>query len=323
MTTNSNLEMQNNQLLKQARSSKWLPPWWVVVPVGFLIPIIASFGGIVGGIFNALRHLNFSNPSTLTQSAIVQSIYPQNALEQVIFLSSSFAGVYLLLWIWIRWIEKRPFKSMGLTAPNKLSQFGWGLLIGAGMFSLAVGALWAMGNYRLATPPMLNFGAIIVLAGWLVQGPAEELLFRGWILPVLAARYRMWVGVFLSAAMFAVMHSLNPNLNVIAVLNLFLFGVFTALFALRQENVWGVFGIHAVWNWVQGNVFGLPVSGMSATGGTLLSLTEAGADWLTGGAFGPEGGAAVSVVLGVGIIWILSNKIAKEGASNARPYKSP
>jgi len=279
--------MQNNRLLKQARSGKWLPPWWVVVPVGFLIPIVASFGGIIGGIFILFLH---------------------PALEQTVFLVSSFAGVYFLLWTWVRRVEKRPFKSMGLRAPNKLSAFGWGLFIGAGMFSLAVGALWAMGDYRLVAPPRLNFGAIIILVGWLVQGSAEELLFRGWILPALAARYRVWVGVLLSAVMFAAMHSLNPNLNVIAMLNLFLFGVFTALFALKQETVWGVFGIHAVWNWVQGNVFGLPVSGMPATGDTLLALVETGADWLTGGAFGPEGGVAVSAVLGVGIVLLLVNK---------------
>jgi membrane protease YdiL (CAAX protease family) len=111
----------------------------------------------------------------------------------------------------------------------------------------------------------------------------------------------------ISALVFAVYHSLNPNLSPIAFLNLFLFGVLTAFYALYEGGLWGVFGIHAAWNWAQGNIFGLEVSGIPPAGGTLFNLMETGPDAITGGQFGPEGGLAVTAVLIVSsiIVWLI------------------
>ena len=44
-----------------------------------------------------------------------------------------------------------------------------------------------------------------------------------------------------------------------------------------------------------GGLLGLPVSGIEATG--ILSLPAGGPAWLTGGAFGPEGGLAATAML--------------------------
>ncbi|MFM8367254.1 MAG: lysostaphin resistance A-like protein, partial [Chloroflexota bacterium] len=144
-------------------------------------------------------------------------------------------------------------------------------------------------------------GVMLVLIGWIVQGGAEEVLIRGWVLPVIGARYKPWVGLLVSSLIFALLHGLNPNLSVIALVNLALFGVFAGLYAMREGSMWGISALHTVWNWVQGNFFGLQVSGNGAGGGTLINLMETGADWLTGGEFGPEGGLAVTIVLLISI----------------------
>ena len=143
-----------------------------------------------------------------------------------------------------------------------------------------------------------------------MQGPAEEALTRGWLLPVIGARYRPIYGVIISSVIFAIFHSFNPNLGPIAILNLFLFGVFTALYALYEGGLWGIFSIHAVWNWAQGNIFGFEVSGGTASGGTLFNLMEVGPDIITGGPFGPEGGLAVTGVLVIScvIVWMLAQR---------------
>ena len=124
---------------------------------------------------------------------------------------------------------------------------------------------------------------------------------RGWVLPVIGARYKPWLGLLISSLVFATLHGLNPNLSVIALINLALFGVFAGLYAMREGSMWGISALHSVWNWVQGNFFGFEVSGNNAGGGTLINLMETGADWLTGGEFGPEGGLAVTIVLVIGI----------------------
>ena len=121
-------------------------------------------------------------------------------------------------------------------------------------------------------------------------------------MPVIGARYRPWLGVGLSSLIFAFYHSLNPNLNPLAVINLILFGLFMAMYVLFDESIWGVFGLHSAWNWAQGNIFGLPVSGMDAGGGTLVNLRFHGPTWFTGGAFGPEAGIPVTVLLVISIL---------------------
>ena len=141
----------------------------------------------------------------------------------------------------------------------------------------------------------------LVLIGWVVQGGAEEVLIRGWVLPVIGARYKAWIGLLVSSLIFSLMHGLNPGLSAIALVNLALFGVFAGLFAMREGSLWGISALHSVWNWVQGNFFGFQVSGTNADGGTLINLMEIGADWFTGGEFGPEGGLAVTIVLVIGI----------------------
>ena len=152
----------------------------------------------------------------------------------------------------------------------------------------------------------------LVLVGWIVQGGAEEILMRGWVLPVIGARTRPWIGLLVSSVLFSLLHLLNPGLSVIAVVNLALFGVFAGFYAMREGSLWGISALHTVWNWVQGNFFGFEVSGMNASGGTLINLTESGADWLTGGPFGPEGGLAVTVVLVIGtaltLFWPSKNR---------------
>ena len=297
--------MQNAQLITDARTGKRIPPWWLALPVAGLILALSTLGGIAGAFFDLARHIGLRNLPNTPPAEIQAQVYPQSAVEQAVWLGTSFVGVYLLLWLWVRFAEKRPFRTLGFRADRWVMRYGRGFLVGMVMFALAAGVPWAMGFYRLNGVPLAIAGSLVVLFGWLVQSAAEELLFRGWLLPVLSVRYGVPLGVLVSAALFAAAHSLNPHLNVLAILNLALFAIFAALYALHDGSIWGIAGAHAAWNWMQGNVMGIPVSGMQPVGGSWLSLVESGPDWLTGGAFGAEGGLAVSLVLAVGIALLL------------------
>lgn len=226
-------------------------------------------------------------------------------------LVSSFAMIYVILWLWLKFFEKRPFWTMGYELKQAATQYARGFLIGAIMFASAVGilALFKSVDFEQGDPGNQGVAALggvtLVLFGWIVQGGAEEVLMRGWVLPVIGARTRPWIGLLVSSVLFSLLHLLNPGLNVIAVVNLALFGVFAGLYAMREGSLWGISALHTVWNWVQGNFFGFEVSGTNASGGTVFNLMETGADWLTGGPFGPEGGLAVTVVLVAGMALIL------------------
>jgi len=296
----------NNALLSQARSGKRLTPIWLVIPLAIVIPILSQMGAIPLVVLNLIRHTpDLVALASKDINALAELALPQTPLEQTLFLISSFGGTYILIWLWLRLVEGRPLTSVGLQKKKAFFKFGRGFGVGTTLF-VAVVILGSLpGSYSLEINPVFRggsmVGVVVVLLGWLIQGSAEELLFRGWVLPVVGARYRLWLGIIISSLMFALAHVFNPNIGLTAILNLLLFGLFTALYALWEESLWGVFSIHAVWNWLQGNIFGLEVSGLALPGESLFITQEGGLDVLTGGAFGPEGGLLATFVLGLSI----------------------
>jgi uncharacterized protein len=86
--------------------------------------------------------------------------------------------------------------------------------------------------------------------------------------------------------------------------------------------LWGVFAIHSFWNWAQGNLLGLEVSGSTIGGTTLLNLKANGNDLITGGAFGPEGGLAITLVLIAGCAFLFYHMYTQPG-KNTKVVENP
>jgi len=292
----------NSKLFDLARQGQRLTHIAAVIPLSFLFALIAQFGVIplvvIMGFLYGFTETGVSMEGVSTTAA---------GFWMGMQLIFAFVLVYVILWAWLKWVEKRPFWTLGYELKNALVQYGRGFLIGALMFAGSIGILELFGSvsFEQGDPSKQGLaavaGVILVLIGWVIQGGAEEALIRGWVLPVIGARYKPWLGLLVSSLIFTLLHGLNPNLSAIALVNLALFGVFAGLYAMREGSMWGISALHSVWNWVQGNFFGFQVSGTDAGGGTLINLMETGADWLTGGEFGPEGGVAVTIILAVSI----------------------
>ena len=95
-----------------------------------------------------------------------------------------------------------------------------------------------------------------------------------------------------------------------AVINLILFGVFAGTIMITRGNIWMVAGIHSMWNFVQGNLFGIQVSGLAKQNSILSSDLIQDKAVINGGTFGLEGGLAVMIVLliGIGVVLYRSSK---------------
>jgi membrane protease YdiL (CAAX protease family) len=293
----------DNHLIALARRGKRLTNVLLVLVLSIVIVVVGSFGVFFGYVFFGPSILE---PGMSGSSAL------QTGLIQAAQLVFSFAPTFLLLWAWVALFEGRPLWTLGLEAGGALRKYLRGMAFGLAMFGGAVLLMSLLGYATIeegGDPRLQGFGALggilLVYLGWTVQGPAEEIIWRGWALQEVGAKYGTWIGILVSSAGFALAHSLNPNLSPISVLNLFLIGIFLALYALFEGSLWGVFAWHAVWNWAQGNVFGYQVSGLIFGGGALVDLQEAGPDAITGGPFGPEGGLAVTVVILASILVVL------------------
>jgi uncharacterized protein len=209
----------------------------------------------------------------------------------------------LLAW---RYLDRRPLVQLGLETHGASRRWLKGAAIASlmmgfivfGWYTLVDGAAW-----RLNPDTARATGALLVgLVGFGVQGPSEELLFRGYILENLRGQWGLRWAVIVSSLGFAAFHASNPAFGPLPFINLVLFGVATALYKARVDDgqLWGVFGIHTVWNWLQQVVFGLPNSGLEAASeNTLFTITPNMTlpDPLWGGGFGPEGTLAASLVL--------------------------
>jgi len=231
-------------------------------------------------------------------------------LPEFSYLIGSFLPIFLLVWVWLKIFESRSLWTVGLERPwakKYLRGLGIGLLI-----FLAITFIFLVTNQAIieSIPIQLRglvplAGALLLLVGWIVQGAAEEVLTRGLLLPVIGARWGAAAGILVSSLLFSLLHIGNQNVDVLAIVNLGLFGLFASLYALAEGGLWGVFAIHSIWNWTQGNLFGFPVSGNALIGGVLIDLVEVGPDWLTGGLFGPEGGLIVTAALTISSLLVL------------------
>jgi hypothetical protein len=114
------------------------------------------------------------------------------------------------------------------------------------------------------------------------------------------------LAVALTAFLFAAAHGGNPGVNGLAWANTLLAGIWFAVAYLKTRDLWLPFGIHLAWNWLQGPVFGISVSGITGfAADPLMRATDNGPAWLTGGEYGIEGGVACLVALAIStvVIW--------------------
>lgn len=221
------------------------------------------------------------------------------------------AGVIVVTIFYCTKLERRRLFTLGFVKKGAIPEYFAGLGIGLVMFSAAYGIIILSGqatfngfNAEASIPTILFF-----FVGFLVQGMSEEVLFRGYyFVSGSCSRNNIALAIFISSAFFALFHGGNNGISVMAMLNLFLFGIFAALYFLRRGSIWGIAAIHSVWNFAQGNIFGCAVSGTSS-GSALLTTTYVGTNTLfNGGAFGPEGGLGVTIVLFIGIVILLIMK---------------
>ena len=231
-------------------------------------------GGLLLGIVLGVVLLVVVLPQTQGQNLIgqLQELQTQFA-DVLIFLELGTFGVILgLVWIWVRVVENRPFKTLGFYKEKWWQDLLKGLGLGVGLFSLILVILTLMGAYRLEAvtfhPYALGF-TVLIFPVWLLQGGTEELVTRGWLLPVMAARSNRIVAIIVSSSLFAIMHFSNQGFSWLAFVNLVLFGLLMAFYLLKTDNIWGLVGLHGAWNFAQGNLFGVSVSGLGA--GTSLT----------------------------------------------------
>lgn len=202
-----------------------------------------------------------------------------------------------------RWIEWRANDEM--PAATFLRDMPLGLLIGAGLFTLMTGIVALMGGIRVER--VNGIGALWgMLAMAVTSGTIEEILFRGILLRHIEVMLGTWAALLITSALFGAAHLANEGATLFAGFAIAMeAGILLGAAYLWTRRLWVPIGIHAAWNFTQGWVFSVPVSGSDAPEGLLATVRE-GPDWLTGGAFGLEASViAMLVATGAGLLLLV------------------
>ena len=220
------------------------------------------------------------------------------------------------------YFELRKVSSMGVRKRRAGLHYASGLIIGILMMALIVLLSAVTGTVSVKTADDVNIGLItLYLLGFLVQGMSEEFIFRGYFMTTLGANHSPYLAIGISSAAFSLFHAANPGISPIALLNLFLFGVFAAVYMIHTNNIWGVCAIHSMWNFSQGNLFGISVSGSGNIESLLVTSSKSSNSLLTGGKFGIEGSIFTTVALAAAIaaVLILQKRREAQQSGTAAP----
>lgn len=296
--------MNQKRILENTTKRYEKLPAWLMIILACLMVEMFFFGGSIIGILTLtitsipflIAHLN--NPNAILEQFSL--LHVQLGL---------FAFIALTLFAWVKWYEKRPISSLGFFKTNYFLEIlkGWG--VGTLTFVCSLGLSYLFGGVTFNRVDFSGANLMFVVSTipfWLIQGGTEELLTRAWLLPVINKRSNLPIAIGISSSLFGIMHLTNNNVTGLSILSIVLSGVFMALYMLKTDNIWGVAGLHGAWNFTQGNIFGVAVSGTS-TGSSLFSfgIKPEAADWISGGDFGIEGSLMASIVLLLGSIYLV------------------
>lgn len=219
------------------------------------------------------------------------------------------AVAYILLtvatWVMLRFVDKRPFRSVGLHfSAGWGKQLTQGVLFGSGMMSFIYVIEYASGLVVIEFRDLSLHQSLVIFANsiglYIAVGYGEELMFRGYLFQSFVEGTNKIVATLTISLFFALAHAGNPNVSVFGLINVGLAGIWLSIAYFKTRALWLPIGLHISWNFIQGFVYSYPVSGTSSVNEQIGKAIVTGPEWLTGGTFGPEGGALATLMLIIG-----------------------
>jgi hypothetical protein len=254
----------------------------VVVVIGRFIPEIGRYLDRPVGSETATSHLLINS-----------------SLDRLIALISAIIATAIAA----RTLEHRSFASVGFKLHKGwVRDFALGSAWGAATLAFAVlvaaGAGATFFREQQTSPEAVAGGFLFLFFFFLVAGAFEELLFRGFIFQAFDHNLGPLAAIALTSIPFGLVHLGNPAAAGFSTVNTVLAGVWLGVAYLLTRSLWLATALHYAWNFAIVFIFGLPVSGINDFERlAMLDGEPAPPDWLSGGSYGPEGGAAVTLAL--------------------------
>jgi membrane protease YdiL (CAAX protease family) len=192
-----------------------------------------------------------------------------------------------------------------LPARNALKYLGLGLLAGVLIMGAIVGVAALANVYRIVGGGDTSNLVVELMGTAILPGFMEELMFRGILFRWIEEFGGSWLALLLSSALFGFAHIWNPGSGVIATSFVAVeAGVLLGGAYMLTRNLWLPMGLHAAWNFTQGEIFDVPVSGLDEHG--LIQAKLSGPALLSGGGFGLEASLIALSVATIAGVWLVA-----------------
>lgn len=248
---------------------------------------------------------------TITIAAAIVKLVPLRIPGFTFDLKFDVLAIVLLLLLYelvIRRMGEHPRDDY--RDPKALRRLLIGLGVGFAVFSVAVGVAAVLGVYQVTGRGDLTQLLPALIASALFPAVNEELLFRGILFRWLEEWGGSWVALLLTSALFGCAHLFNPNASPIAAVGIaFEAGVMLGAAYMLTRSLWLPMGLHAAWNFAQGEIYDIPVSGIPVHG--MVQAQLSGPPLLTGNGFGLEASVIAIVVATLFGLWLLWMAIKK------------
>ena len=309
--------MKKRMLEKYTSRYDKVPSWLMIMLSCFIATGYVLIGGFLAGIAVGIPLFIVFAFLMLNGNIQLQDVntISFNLFSTLYFQLGVFVFIALVIFFWVKVVEKRPIRTLGFFKGHIWLNLlkGWGL----GTLLLLVSFLgtYILGGLEFVKVDFSQRSLLYILSlvpFWFIQGGTEELVTRGWLLQTVTNKLNLSWGIAISSSFFSILHLGNQGVTALSLISIVLVGVLLALYMLKTDNIWGVAALHGAWNFAQGNLVGVAVSGQNAGASLLHFQARSGVpDWLSGGAFGLEGNLVTCLVLLVGII-ILRLQLKKE-----------
>jgi len=197
-----------------------------------------------------------------------------------------------------------------LPGKNALKNLGLGLLVGFGLMAAAVGVAAIAGVYTIVGKGDTSRLVLELVTVAILPGFMEEMAFRGILFRWIEEFGGSWAALAITSALFGIAHIFNPNATWFSSFAIAVeAGVLLGGAYMLTRSLWLPMGLHAAWNFTQGEIFDVPVSGIDEHG--LVQAKLSGPSLLSGGTFGLEASIIALTIATAAGIWLVYLTVRK------------
>lgn len=238
--------------MENIKNKKWYDNVLWICIISYAILFISE---IIGGLF-----ISRLVKGLFTSGLIRGDVYIYTFIMYILFIDI-WIGVLFVLFVFKSnhyIIDKITTKTKG----NNMANLFWGLFIGFVLNGLCALIAMINGDFTLRFSQFEIFRAFGLFFAVFVQSSAEELLCRGFMYQrLLKSTNSPAFAIIFNSLFFAALHLFNNGMSILPFYCILIFGVLASMLVYYFDSLWMVMGLHAMWNFTQSILLGLPNSG--------------------------------------------------------------